>query len=118
MECFKSFYTVKYIQNFVAFQLRRTRSNKRGIRRPFPIAEVVHKSVFLRIVVDVENQGHEIRIVCYRDATKPFLEQTTCPSISFVDGFGVGVEQVGKVLGRVIFLLRDLSRVFTGFQNP
>jgi len=92
MEFLKSFHAAKHIQDLVPFQLRLACSCQRVVGRPFPITEVFHKSVFLWIIVDVENQCGKIGIVCDRDSTEAFLEQASSPSISFVDGFSVGVE--------------------------
>lgn len=61
----------------------------------------------MRVVVDVENQGFKIGRACNRDSPEPFFKQAPGPSIAFVDGFCVRVEQVGKSLRRVEFLLRD-----------
>ena len=54
--------------------------------------------MFLWVVVDIENQIDKIGIAHYGNSTEALFKQASCSSIPFVDGFGVGVEEVGKGL--------------------
>jgi hypothetical protein len=61
--------------------------------------------------VDIE---HQVRVVALRgdlDAAKAFLKQASSPTVGLVDGLGIGVKEIGEMLGgpeRNLTGLRDL----------
>ena len=68
------------------------------VRRVGPGTEVGDQAVFLWILMDVGDQMDKVGVGGDRYPAKGTLEQGTSAVIGFVDGFGIGVEQVGKVL--------------------
>ena len=71
--------------------------------------KVVDDSVVLRIAMDVPNQGAEAPLRGHVDPSEALLKKAARPAIGFVDGFGVAVEEVRELLGRV---LRRIQRLF------
>lgn len=65
----------------------------RGIR---PLSKVWHEAVFLRVVMNVMNEGHKIAVRRDQQAAKMMLKQTAGAPVGFVDGFGVGVQPIVK----------------------
>ena len=74
------------------------------IRGIGPDAKVINKSVLLRVLVDVRDQMDKVRVRIYEDAPEWVLKETACASISLVDRFGVGVEQVSELLAGLLGL--------------
>ena len=60
--------------------------------------------MLLRVLVDVGNHVPELAVSGDGYASKGVLEQASSSAISFVDGFGVGIEEIGEFLRQVIRL--------------
>lgn len=69
-------------------------------------AEVVYKTVSLRIVVDIPDEVLKVALMSHLDAAKSFLEEAPGSAIRFVDGFCVTAEQVGETPRRARSILR------------
>lgn len=84
---------------------------QRMIGRPRPGAEIGHKPMLLRVAMDVENQVQKVMIRRDLYSPEPLFKHAARAAIGFVDGFGIGVEKIGKVLS-------DLARGegLTGFR--
>ena len=52
--------------------------------------------------MDVDHQLGKVVLGGNADATKRTFEERACPLVCFVDGFGVGVEQVGELLAGIL----------------
>jgi hypothetical protein len=74
MKLFEAFFAVEPAQHLFALQLRRALRAQRAIRRPRPLAKVIHEAVLLRVEMDVENEIREITVRRNLDATKVLLE--------------------------------------------
>ena len=72
------------------------------IRRIGPNAEIVNETVFLWILMDVGDQVNKVFVGGHRDATEWVLEQAAGTLIYLVDRFGIGVEQIAKLLAGVL----------------
>ena len=84
------------IQHFGAIKLGIHSGAQRIIGRPRPFTEICYKSVLLWVEVDIENELKKIAVRRDLDSPKSLFEQTASAAIGFVNGFGVGVEQIGK----------------------
>lgn len=58
--------------------------------------------MLLRVLVDIGDDVPELTVRCDGHTPEGMLKQTTCPIISVVNGFGIGVEEVGELLTQVI----------------
>ena len=52
--------------------------------------------------MDVDHQLGKVVLGGNGDATKRTFEERACPLVGFVDGFGVGVEQIGELLAGIL----------------
>ena len=59
-----------------------------------PVLEIGHKPVFLRVLVDVDDQILEIMAIIDRFAAKRVLKEASGSLVGFVDRLGVGIEEV------------------------
>lgn len=63
--------------------------------------------MLLRVLVDVGDNVPKLAVRRDGNAPEGMLKQAARSVIRFVDGFGVGVEEVGEFLGCVILWNRD-----------
>ena len=54
--------------------------------------------MLLRVVMNVGNHIPELAVSRDGHASKWVLEQASCSSIGIVDGFGIGIEEIGEFL--------------------
>ena len=90
-------FPAKPLHDRITLQFCRLIGQEDGKRRPFPIAKIIHKPMFLGILVNVCNDAPELAVVFDHNAPKWVLEQTACSSIRLIDRFGIGVVEVGKL---------------------
>lgn len=62
---------------------------------------MIHKTMMDRVVVNVDYHLSQIVFVFNLLSPERSLEQAAMPIIPFVDVFGVGVEQMGEVVGGI-----------------
>jgi len=88
-------------QDVVSFQAGGRLGKEGVVRGVGPVAQVVHKPVFLWVLMDVGDQADQMGIRGDRDAAERVLEEAAGALVCLVDRFGVGVEEVSELLTRV-----------------
>ena len=58
--------------------------------------------MLLRVLVNVSNHIPKLLISRDRKTSKGVLEQAACPSVGFVDGLCVGVEEIGELITNIL----------------
>ena len=58
--------------------------------------------MLLRVVMDVDHEPDKVSIGGDLYAAKGSLEERAATVVGFVEGFGVGIEQVGKALAGLL----------------
>src|SRR5512136_2270667 len=92
----KALRTIEPSKNIVPVQVCGLIRETGLIRRIRPLAEIGHKSVLLRVQVDVSHQLDKVRLRQYRYPPEGMLKQTARAPVGFVNGLGVGIEKVGE----------------------
>jgi hypothetical protein len=58
--------------------------------------------MLLWVLMDIGDYVPELSIGSNRHATKGILEQAAGPAVGFVDGLGVGIEEIGEAVADVM----------------
>lgn len=94
--------TSKQVHKSISLQSGWCIRNQQVIRRIIPITKILHKMMFLRILMDIYNDLHEIRRLANRDSLKRSLKQRTGSFCGDIDGPRICVEEVREILGRIL----------------
>lgn len=85
------------------------------IRRIRPITKVIHEFMLLRVLMDVDDQAHEIRSICDQNSLEGTFKQSATSSDGVIDAARVGVEEIREIL--TWFLEFDVFQIFFVFNK-
>ena len=85
------------------------------IRGPGIIHNVIANSVIYRIIVNIKYQMPEIPLVIYGQSFKGRLKQASCSAITNIEGSGISIKQIAKLLGWVVLFWFGINDVFLSF---